>query len=404
VTGGLNIACSADRAQTWSLRTPIEPDPTVTGRVNKLLIDPTDSQTLYASAGIASTGTYGFFVTHDGATTWQQQVSTTDPNSVAWDLAYSPATSATPGTPATLWAARYSGLWYTNNGGASWSTISAVPGPATSVAVSPLNPGTVYVGGTYGTLLTWNTTASVLTDLSGTSLVGDILSVAPHPTQSTAVLTAGTGGLWGTTDGGTTWNPTANGLFATNIVGLSADPQSDRIYIGVSLGGLYCLADGADTATPLNNSALAHLTAVPNYLQVNTLLAQSGAPGPLWASINTNAIETSLDGGNTWTSASLPVQSFSLASSQQTMLAGSGTGVYRSTNGGTTWTGANTGFPSGASVQLLAMSAADPTIAYAAPQTPGSNLPTSYGVYRAPCKPTSRTPTRPTIPSPPTQP
>jgi hypothetical protein len=29
VTGGLNIACSADRAQTWSLRTPIAPDPTV---------------------------------------------------------------------------------------------------------------------------------------------------------------------------------------------------------------------------------------------------------------------------------------------------------------------------------------------------------------------------------------
>lgn len=380
VTGGLNIACSADRAQTWSLRTPIAPDPTGTGRVNKLLIDPTDSATLYASAGIASTGTYGFFVTHDGATTWQQLVSTTDPNSVAWDLAYS------PGNPAIIWAARYSGLWYTNNGGTSWSSIGGYQGAATAVAVSPLNPSLVYVGSSYGQLSTWDNSASLLTDLGGNSLVGDIFSIAPHPTQSATVLTAGSGGLWGTVDAGTTWNEQVAGLFATNVVGLSADPQSDRIYIGVAAGGLYCLANGADAATPLNNTGLAQLKGPPNYLQVNTLLAQSGTPGPLWTSIDTNSIEKSLDGGNSWTSVPLSVQSFSLASSPaapQTILVGSGNGVYRSTDGGTTWTGANTGFPAGASVQLLAMSAADPTIAYAAPQTPGSSLPTSYGVYRS---------------------
>ena len=194
VTEGLNIACSADRAQTWSVRTPIATDPTLTGRVNKLLIDPTDSQTLYASTSIASPETYGFYVTHDGATTWQQQVSTTDSNSAAWDLAYS------PGTPATLWAARYSGLWYSNNGGASWASIASAQLPTMAVAVSPLNPALVYVGGVYGRLVTWDNTASVLTDLSGNSLVGEIFSVTPHPTQPATVLTAGINGLWATTD------------------------------------------------------------------------------------------------------------------------------------------------------------------------------------------------------------
>jgi photosystem II stability/assembly factor-like uncharacterized protein/uncharacterized membrane protein YgcG len=379
VTGGLNIACSANRAQTWSLRTPIAPDPTGTGHVNKLLIDPTNSATLYASAGIASTGTSGFFVTHDGATTWQQLVSNTDANSEAWDLAYS------PGSPAIIWAARYSGLWYTNNGGTFWASIGGVPGAPTAVAVSPLNPAVVYVGNTTGQLLSWDNSGSVLTDLSGNSLVGEISSVAPHPTQSATVLTAGLGGLWGTVDTGATWNEQVNGLFAANVAGLSADPQSDRIYIGVATGGLYCLANGAIAATPLNNTAVAHLAGQPNSLQVNTLLAQGGTPGPLWASIG-GILEESLDGGNSWPLLPLTVQSFSLVSSRsppQTVLVGSGTGVHRSADGGTTWAFANTGFPAGASVQLLAMSASDPTIAYAAPQTPGSGLPTSYGVYRS---------------------
>lgn len=377
VTQRLNIACSTDHAQTWTVRTSIAADSTATGRVIKLLIDPTDAQTLFASTSVASPGTYGFYVTHDGATTWQQQISSTDSNMMAWDLAYS------PGTPATLWAARYTGLWYSNNGGASWNPIAGVQQPAQAVAVSPLNPSLVYLGGVYGRLSSWDNTASVATDLSGDSLVGQIFSVVPHPTQPATVLTAGINGLWATTDAGATWNENVAGLFATNITGLSADAQSDRIYIGVSLGGLYCLANGATTATPLNNAALARQAALPNYLQLNTVLAQSGAPGPLWTSIDANAFEESLDGGNSWTSLPLPGQSFSMASSQQTVLVGTQTGVYRSANDGATWTGSNTGFPSAASVQVLAMSAADPTIAYAAPQTPGSNLPISYGVYRS---------------------
>ena len=379
VTGGLNIACSLDRAQTWSLRTPIAPDPTQTGRVNKLLIDPTDSGTLYASASTDSVGTSGFFVTHNGAATWQELVSSTDPNSVAWDLAYS------PGNPAIIWAARYGGLWYTNNGGSFWGSVGGSLGAVTAVAVSPLNPSIVYVGGAYGKLFTWDNSASTLTDLSGNSVVGEIFSVAPHPTQSATVLTAGSGGVWGTLDGGGSWNEEVDGLSASNIIGLSADPQSDRIYIGLP-DGLYCLAGGATVATPLNNAGLAQVAGLPNYLQVNTLLAQGGTPGALWASIDTNVIGKSLDGGNSWTAVPLPGQTLAMASSPsapQTILLGSGYGVYRSTNGGTTWTTTNTGFPASASVSILAMSAADPTIAYAAPQTPGSNLPTSYGVYRS---------------------
>ncbi|HWW81137.1 MAG TPA: hypothetical protein VNY82_16185 [Steroidobacteraceae bacterium] len=389
VTGGLNIACSVNHAQTWSVKTAIDADPTNTGRVNKLLIDPTDSQTLYASAGTAVPA-YGFYVTHDGATTWQKLVATTNSNSVAWDLAYS------PGSPATLWAARYDGVWYSNNGGAQWiATGFNSPGygaATTAIAVSPLNPGLVYVGTPYGEAYTLTNGGSTWINISGNSLVGQTLTVVPHPTQSATLLAGGYGGLWGTSDGGTTWSETDAGLLAANVSVLSADSQSDRIYIGTSTGGLYSLAGGAVSATPANNTSLAALAQEPHVPLINAVLAQNGSPGPLWVSM-ANGIAKSTDGGTTWSLLPLTSvgngQADSLASSPaapQIILSGGRSGIYRSTDGGTTWAGANTGFPSGATVQDLVMAAADPTIAYCAPltsATSGSGVASSYGVYRS---------------------
>ena len=69
VSALLSIACSTDRGQTWGVRTSV-PGP-ANARIMKLLMDPTNSNVLYASAVLSGTD-YGLFVTHDGARTWQQ--------------------------------------------------------------------------------------------------------------------------------------------------------------------------------------------------------------------------------------------------------------------------------------------------------------------------------------------
>jgi hypothetical protein len=48
IASGASIFCGTDRGQTWLQRTAIGPDPLT--RVTRLIIDPTDPKTLYASA------------------------------------------------------------------------------------------------------------------------------------------------------------------------------------------------------------------------------------------------------------------------------------------------------------------------------------------------------------------
>ena len=68
VTSGMRVFISTDRANTWQERTAV--GTYSSGRVLKLSIDPTDSNTLYASATTSATDA-GIFATHDGAMTWQ---------------------------------------------------------------------------------------------------------------------------------------------------------------------------------------------------------------------------------------------------------------------------------------------------------------------------------------------
>lgn len=68
MNSGAQIYCSTDRANTWTARTAVS---TYSGaQVWKLAIDPTDSNTLFATATISTTAE-GTFVSHDGAMTWQ---------------------------------------------------------------------------------------------------------------------------------------------------------------------------------------------------------------------------------------------------------------------------------------------------------------------------------------------
>jgi photosystem II stability/assembly factor-like uncharacterized protein len=380
-----NIVCSTDRGQTWTERTPIGQDPLA--RINTLLMDPADPNTLYASVA-TSTIASGVMVTHNGAQSWQLTFTSGAGNLVR-DLAI------VPGTPNnTLWAARDDGVWFSNDDGTTWSgTGPGLSSGAFAITVSPANPAVLYAGTGYGQVFATTNGGTTWVDVTGSLDVGQIATLATDPTQPTALLAGGQNGVWGSVTGGNTWSEQISGVFGVLVQSFSADATSDRIYLNVATGGLYCIASGADSVTPLNNSALSLAGNQASPVPVFGILAQSGSPGPLLASLNTG-IAQSADGGNTWsliasTSSIGAIRIFaSSPGAPSVLLAASFSAQYRSSDGGATWSAVSAGLPAGAFFGSLVFANSDPTIAYSSPQTNGSNvngvsLAVNYGVYRS---------------------
>lgn len=379
------IVCSTDRAQTWTERTPIGQDPSA--RILTLLMSPAAPNTLYASVATSATAN-GVLVTHDGAHTWQQTF-TSDMSNLVRGLAI------VPGTPNnTLWAARDDGVWYSNDDGTTWlGTGPGLASGAFAIAVSPTSPAVLYAGTARGRVFATTNGGTTWTDVTGNLNVGQIAALASSPTQAATLLVGGQNGVWGSVTGGNTWSQQVSGVLGASVIGFSADAASDRIYLNVNGSGLYCIVNGADTVTPLNNNALQVAGNVLGPVQVTGILAQSGSPGPLFASL-LSGIARSADGGNTWslipsTSSLHQVPLFaSPPSLPSVLLAASFTAVYRTTDGGDTWSAVSAGLPAGAFFDSLVFANSDPTIAYGAPQTfgpsvNGVSLVLNYGVYRS---------------------
>jgi uncharacterized repeat protein (TIGR01451 family) len=313
-------------------------------------MDPTSSSTLYA-AGLTSAATYGLYVTHDGANTWQLLTSTSDGDSLPLQLAVD------PGTPARLWAARNDGLWVSNDSGATWTATGPNPsgGPAVSaIALNPGNPANLFVGTPAGKVYTSPDGAATWTDVTGNIAAGQIFTLAVNPTQAAALLAGGQAGMWGSATGGTSWSSQVAGLSGTDVMGFTADPTSDRIYLNLGIGGIYSISNGAGMATAVNNSALGQLSSSTSAVFISSFLG----------------VYRSADGGQTWSAAnsgmasstiySLVVAPTNAQNVYATVGTAAGTALMNSTNGGTSWTA----LPNAANVDVLAIDPVSPQILY----------------------------------------
>ncbi|MDB6044858.1 MAG: hypothetical protein JWM63_3409 [Gammaproteobacteria bacterium] len=389
VSALLSIACSTDHGHTWGVRAAI-PGP-ANGRILKLLIDPTNSNTFYASV-VLSGNDDGIFVTHDGAKTWQQTFAS-DATSAATDLALA------PGNPSTLWAARPgNGVWFSTDGGVTWTSsgTSTIKFGASAVAVSPSNPAVIYAGDPSSEVFSSSNGGATWVNVTGNNGSGQVFTLAISPTQPTTVLAGGYASVFGSVTGGVTWADQSTGVIGTDVMGLSADPTSDRIYLNLNYGGggLYCVVNGADTVTTLNNSALQQVGSVASPLDVRAVLAQAGSPGSLFASIDTGVAESS-DGGKSWTllPSSQSVADASLFASSpaapSTILASQFEGrLFRTMDGGNSWSAITAAIPATSYFGRLVVANSDATIAYGAPQAVGpvvaGNTSTlHFGVYRS---------------------
>ena len=271
---GEGLTLSTDNGQTWERRSH-----GLGAAWVELILDPTDSPTLYADAGPV-------FRSTDAGATWDQM--------------------NVPGRFLALDADGSSvyrlgdGLLRSRDHGETWETLDRPPGAVFDVAAHPHIPGLVYLS--YGSEA--STGAYFSTDAGDTwveaQVVGDPGEIY-HPTlyfdreQGERMYALGDWSAYRSDDAGRTWQACGNiakGWFSHSQSALAVRPlERDSIVMATQGGGVFMSHDGCRSWSPFNNG-LANLF-------VNTVAIDPQNPGTVYAGTDGGAY-VSFDGGTSW--------------------------------------------------------------------------------------------------------
>ncbi len=314
---------SVDGGATW--RPPVELRWEGTP-VNEIAVDPSSPSTVYAVFGVGlfkstdggdhwtkvgqgidpvrkvkitpggvvyAGADHGMFRSSDGGATWQG-VNRGLPESrsvVALEI--------DPSRPERMYAGLSNGLYRTTDGGARWVAAGGTAlGGATDIAVSPASPQTVYVVASTGVVarsfdggITWTPGRGLP---NGTVL-------APHPSRPEIVY-AGTGadGVFKSTDRGRSWARAGEELAGGWVMELEIDPAGTLwagMFAGPGLGGVFRSTDGGAHWTFRSRGLSA--------LVVQVLKADPHTPGTLFAGGDFGLVR-SRDRGLHWTVLPIP--------------------------------------------------------------------------------------------------
>lgn len=231
---------------------------------------------------------------------------------------------------------------------------------------------------------------------------GRVVSIAPHPTDpQTCYIASASGGIWKTTDGGSNWTPLTDELSTLNHGAVAIDPSNPQtIYAGTgeytvqSTGdGLFRSLDGGATWTKI-------ATAAQVGTRCSRVMINPANPQVIHVTGSAGYIR-STNGGAAWStrlSGAASDVAINPVNPQTLYVARHSDGVYRSLDGGTTLTKLAGGLPVGSGRIVLGLSAANPSVVYAAFTDDGDLV----GLYRSADGGTSWSllPATPNFPSP----
>ncbi len=299
----IGVLKSTDGGDTWQ-STGLSFNASQKIRVNRLLKDPNNNNTLYAAT------TNGLYKTTDAGDNWTMLTS-----QAFIDMEFK------PGNPSTMYGSTEgwtnSKIYYSTNGGSTWTQAASYIGRRTQLGVSADEPAWVYAvvcqsnGGLKGVykstdngqnysqvysggtknLLGWSC------DGSGSGGQGTYdLCIIPDPNDANTVYVGGVN-TWKSTDGGSTFSIVNHWSGCTGIQTVHADKHYFAFQNGTSTlfeandGGLYRTSDGGST--------WAHLSSGMATSQIYRMGVGQTDPGEVIIGLQDNGTKARLNG--TWT-------------------------------------------------------------------------------------------------------
>ena len=377
--------CRADTA--WQAVGPFG------GMVNATVIEKSNSQVAYVATNT------GIFKSTNGGASW---VSISNGVTMSWDTEIH-SLVIDPNDSQTLYAGTYSSaILKTTNGGISWTNVSSgmTSRNVFSLAIDPKNSQTVYAGtsgGVYTSIdggISWVTANAGLTDLNccalavspgnGTVLVGtgggvfkstnggvswtsvspsaQVVVLAFDPTDGKTVYAGSYQGVYKSGDGGATWTTVSAGTNISMVFAFAISPSNGQDVYAATIDGVFKSANGGLSWSALNfgvpNTGFYSIAVDPS--NGDTIFAGTGS-----------GLFKSVDGGTLWTAVEYGITSLEITAiaidraNAQTLYAGTNSGVFKSTNGGASWIVASTGLTS-SDVSTLAIDPNNSRTLYAA--------------------------------------
>lgn len=218
------------------------------GTLTSIAVHPTDPWTVYFGSR------NGLFKSTDGAVTCQPVTTGTKPFP-PYRLVIDPS------DPDTMYASNGDywgtmGLYKSRDGGATWNPVSPPfqRAPVEAVLLDPTNPRTIYAGvrGGFGTPATFykssdggNTWKAASKNLPGAGV--NAIAIDPRNPRTIYAGTNGAG-VFKSENAGESWSSFNTGLSAMTVMSLSVEPVAPgRIYAGTQSGGTFSFELDEDT-------------------------------------------------------------------------------------------------------------------------------------------------------------
>src|SRR6185312_15235133 len=227
-----------DSGGHWTLISP--EGSTEIHNVQSVAIDPVDSNVIYA-------GTWHLpWKTIDGGAHWtnigskQGIIDDSDVFSIVID----------PENPQTVYASACSGIYKSVDAGKAFIKVQGIPNTARrtrKLAMDPQHLDTVYAGTTEGLYRTL-TGGTIWSSMTGPEVIVNDVFIDPSD-DSHVLLATDRAGVLVSHDGGVSFDPSNNGFSARQVTSFAADPRrAATVYVGVvndkDAGGVFESRDG----------------------------------------------------------------------------------------------------------------------------------------------------------------